>query len=171
MGGNLGPMKTVYLVRHAKSSWDNPHLKDRDRPLKGRGIRDAHLMAAWLAEEVQPVPAMVSSPATRALHTALIFARTFGQPLDFIQTHEVLYEMSVTQLLTFLRQLPDSMDAVMVFGHNPTYTAFLNRCVDQLIDNVPTAGVACLRFDVGVWKDLEFDAELCFFDFPKNHKS
>lgn len=167
----MDTMKTVYLIRHAKSSWDYPHLEDRDRPLKGRGIRDAHLMAAWLAEEVQPAPAMVSSPATRALHTAMIFARNFGLTLDYIRTDEALYEMSVAQLHAYLRELPESMDAVMVFGHNPTHTAFLNRCVDQVIDNVPTAGVACLRFDVGVWKDLDFDAELLFFDFPKNHKS
>lgn len=171
MGGNLGAMKTVYLVRHAKSSWDNPDLDDRDRPLKGRGIRDAHLMAARLAEKVQCVPAMVSSPATRALHTAHIFARNFGQTMDFIQTDEVLYEISVAQLIRYLRQLSDTMDSVMVFGHNPTHTAFLNHCVDRMIDNIPTAGIACLRFDVRVWKDLDFDAELCFFDFPKNHKS
>ena len=163
-------MKTVYLIRHAKSSWDYPHLDDRDRPLKGRGIRDAHLMAA-LFQEVQPVPAMVSSPATRALHTAMIFARNFAQTLDYVQTDEVLYDISVSQLISYLRKSPESMESVMVFGHNPTITAFLNRCVDLRIENVPTSGVACLRFDVGVWKDLDFEAELLFFDFPKNHKS
>ncbi|MFM1884205.1 MAG: hypothetical protein RL168_389 [Bacteroidota bacterium] len=164
-------MKTVYLVRHAKSSWDYPHLEDRDRPLKGRGIRDAHLMAAWLAEELESAPRMISSPATRALHTAMIFARNFGKSLDSIRTSESLYETSVDGLRSFLRQLPDADNEVMVFGHNPSHTAFLNRCVEPLIDNVPTAGIACLRFDVRAWKDLDFDAELLFFDFPKNHKS
>jgi phosphohistidine phosphatase len=164
-------MKTVYLVRHAKSSWDYPHLEDRDRPLKGRGIRDAHLMAAWLAEDLESAPRMISSPATRALHTAMIFARNFGKSLDSIRTSESLYETSVDGLRSFLRQLPDADNEVMVFGHNPSHTAFLNRCVEPLIDNVPTAGIACLRFDVRAWKDLDFDAELLFFDFPKNHKS
>jgi phosphohistidine phosphatase len=164
-------MKTVYLVRHAKSSWDYPHLEDRDRPLKGRGIRDAHLMAAWLAEDLESAPRMISSPATRALHTAMIFARNFEKSLDSIRTCESLYETSVDGLRSFLRQLPDADNEVMVFGHNPSHTAFLNRCVEPLIDNVPTAGIACLRFDVRAWKDLDFDAELLFFDFPKNHKS
>ncbi|HAB36038.1 MAG TPA: histidine phosphatase family protein [Cryomorphaceae bacterium] len=164
-------MKTVYLIRHAKSSWEYPHLEDRERPLKGRGIRDAHLMAAWLAEEIYPAPFMVSSPATRALHTSMIFARNFGQSLDSILTDEALYEVSVEGLRSFLRGLPDAENNVMVFGHNPSHTLFLNRCVDQRIDNVPTAGVACLRFEVSTWADLDFDAELLFFDFPKNHKS
>ena len=65
-------MKTLYVVRHAKSSWEYHELPDMDRPLKGRGIRDAHLMASWLQDLLSTVPVLYSSPATRTLHTAMI---------------------------------------------------------------------------------------------------
>ncbi|MDG1253079.1 MAG: histidine phosphatase family protein [Schleiferiaceae bacterium] len=164
-------MKTVYLVRHAKSSWDYPHLDDRDRPLKGRGMRDAHLMADYVTQQSDVTPRLYSSPATRAVHTAMIFARHFQIPLDSVSVKEELYESSSDQIRDFLQGMPLRDDSVMIFGHNPTFEEFIDRCLHQPLGRVPTAAVACLHFPVADWKDLDFEAELLFFDFPKNLKA
>ena len=164
-------MKTVYLVRHAKSSWDHPHLTDKDRPLKGRGIRDAHVMSTWFASTNQSEPLILSSPATRAYHTAIIFARNMALSLEAIQVRPSLYGISKEELLHELRGLPASVDQVMVFGHNPCHTDFLNRCISHQVANIPTTGMVGLDFNMNEWANLEFEAELRFFDFPKNLKN
>lgn len=163
-------MKTVYLVRHAKSSWQYDDIDDYDRPLKGRGIRDAHMISQWLEkEEIRPEK-LFSSPATRALHTSMIFARTLSFPFKDIDVEDRLYMASADVLLELLKELDDSLNSVMFFGHNPTITNFVNRCVDQRIDNVPTSGVVCLHFDETSWKNVNDRAELLYFDYPKKRK-
>lgn len=163
-------MKTVYLVRHAKSSWDFSHLDDRERPLKGRGIRDAQAMSNWLIERSSERPTLFSSPATRAWHTALIFARNFQISAEAIQAVESLYGATPEEVKSFLRTLPEQESLVMLFSHNPTIELFLRRCVPGGVSRVPTTGMACLRFATESWKDLDFEAELLFFEFPKNLK-
>ncbi|GGH75353.1 MAG: histidine phosphatase family protein [Bacteroidetes bacterium] len=163
-------MKTLYLVRHAKSSWQYDDIDDYDRPLKGRGIRDAHMISQWLADEMSAPSMLVSSPATRALHTAMIFARTLNFPFADIKVDDRLYMATSDHLISFLHELSDDLDSVMVFGHNPTITNFVNRCVDQRVDNVPTSGVVCLHFAEEHWKDVQDSAELLYFDYPKKRK-
>lgn len=163
-------MKTVYLVRHAKSSWQYDDIDDYDRPLKGRGIRDAHLISQWLDDTVDSPQHLISSPATRALHTAMIFARTLNFPFKDIEVEDKLYMATSDALIELLRTLDDSYDSVMLFGHNPTITNFANRCVDQAIDNVPTSGVVCLHFSEDSWRDVNDRAELLYFDYPKKRK-
>lgn len=163
-------MKIIYLVRHAKSSWDYENVDDYDRPLKGRGIRDAHLVSQYLANQVDAPEALFSSPATRAVHTAMIFARNLQFPFSAIQLNEEFYLCSDRFLLEFIQRLDDKLNSVMIFGHNPTMTNFVNRCIDQRIDNVPTSGVACFHFDIERWQEATFNGRLSFFDYPKNHK-
>ena len=112
-------MKTLYVVRHAKSSWEYHELPDMDRPLKGRGIRDAHLMASWLQNLLSTAPVLYSSPATRTLHTAMIFARTLGIPLDEVRVAESLYSASHLDIAAFLRGIQGDPGSIMLFGHNP----------------------------------------------------
>ncbi len=164
-------MKSLYLVRHAKSSWDYENVEDYDRPLKGRGIRDAYMVSNYLSNQVDPPEALFSSPATRAVHTAMIFARNLQFPFSAIKLHEELYLCSEQYLLNFIQQIDDDFKRVMIFGHNPTMTNFVNRCIDQRIDNVPTSGVACFHFDTDSWKDVTFNGRLTLFDYPKKHKS
>ncbi len=163
-------MKELYLVRHAKSSWEYDQVDDYDRPLKGRGIRDAHIISNLLSEQTNAPQALYSSPATRAIHTAMIFARNLQFPFSAIELREELYMCSEQQLLDFIRSLSDDYDRVMIFGHNPTMTNFVNRCIDQRIDNVPTTGVACFHFDIDQWGDAEFNGRLSLFDYPKKHR-
>ncbi len=163
-------MKTLYLVRHAKSSWDCDGVHDYDRPLKGRGIRDSHLISQYLSNEYDAPQVLHSSPATRALHTAMIFARNFHISFADIKINEALYLCEVEEMMDFLRQLDNTCSSVMVFCHNPTITNFVNRCIDQRIDNVPTTGVVSFYFDVSSWADLDFNARLALFEYPKKHK-
>lgn len=163
-------MKDLFLVRHAKSSWEYVDVDDYDRPLKGRGIQDAHSISALLSGQTNTPEAVYSSPAIRAAHTAIIFARNLRFPFSAIQLHEELYMCSEQDLLRFIKGLSDDFDRVMIFGHNPTMTNFVNRCIDQRIDNVPTTGVACFNFDIDRWEDAEFNARLVLFDYPKKHR-
>ncbi len=160
-------MKKLYLVRHAKSSWKHEGLKDMDRPLHGRGVNDAHSGSQWLSEQGEIPNHIVSSPATRALHTALIFAKNFDITIKEVEVNNEIYHSGTNELLKVVSKFDDKYESVMLFGHNPTITDFVNRCIDHRIDNVPTTGIACLKFNVGSWKDIDKKAELVFFDYPK----
>lgn len=163
-------MKKLYLVRHAKSSWDHDGVHDMDRPLKGRGITDAYETSQHLVRQREVPQRMYSSPATRALHTALIFAREMNYPFNEIEIVPALYECRPDDLARHARSIPDSVDSAMIFGHNPAITTFVNQCIAHHIDNVPTTGVACLRFDIESWSALDDRAELVFFDYPKRRR-
>ncbi len=163
-------MKKLYLVRHAKSSWKTEGVSDMDRPLKGRGVRDAHSTSEWLREQGENPDHLVASPATRAMHTALIFAKNLGYHFNEIELREEIYHASTKDLMEVVRSLDDRYQSVMLFGHNPTFTDFVNKCIDHRIDNVPTTGVACLSFEVEHWKDIDKKAELVFFDYPKRRR-
>ena len=162
-------MKELYLVRHAKSSWDYESVEDYDRPLQGRGIRDAHMVSSVLAGNRETPEAIYTSPAIRAAHTAMIFSRNLIFPFSDIQLREELYMCREKALLGFIQELDDHFNRVMIFGHNPTITNFVNRCIDLKIDNVPTTGVAYFHFDIESWKDAKFSAHLALFDYPKKH--
>lgn len=163
-------MKKLYLVRHAKSSWKEDGAHDMDRPLQGRGIRDAHNTSQWLMQEDCQPELIISSPATRAVHTALIFAKNLNCVYSKIRIEEKIYEASTQELLDIIHSLDNRFDSVMLFGHNPTITNFVNKRIDHRIDNVPTTGVACLNFDLENWSDVNNKAELLFFDYPKRRK-
>ncbi len=160
-------MKKLYLVRHAKSSWKLEGIQDMDRPLKGRGVTDAYSTSEWLRQEGEIPDHIISSPATRALHTGLIFAKNLDYPLSEIEIEKKIYLASTRELLEVVYNFDDTYEAVMLFGHNPTITDFVNKCIDHRIDNVPTTGVACLKFAQDSWKNIDRKAELVFFDYPK----
>jgi phosphohistidine phosphatase len=164
-------MKKLYLVRHAKSSWEDNNLYDMDRPLKGRGIRDAYSSAQWLASQNEKADRIYSSPATRALHTALIFSRELDYPFSEIDILPELYESTAKEMADIIQTIPDHHESAMLFGHNPCMTDFLNSCINHRIDNVPTSGIACLKFPVERWAEVNGQAELIFFDYPKRRKN
>lgn len=161
-------MKTLILVRHAKSSWDDPSLSDFDRPLNERGNRDAPRMGKRLNEKGVIPGLMLSSPANRALATCKIIAENIGYPVSSIQTNKNLYHASEEELLMVVRKLPDQVDIVMLFGHNPGLTDFANNLTKSRVDNIPTCGVLCCNFDVEEWSKVTWGkGKVKFFDFPK----
>lgn len=159
-------MRTLFLIRHAKSSWDNPGLRDFDRPLNKRGIHDAPKMAKTLEKQGIKPDLLVSSPAKRALTTALFFAETFGVADEAVLRNEDIYMASPREILKIISQLPDSAQTVFLFGHNPTFTEVANHFSDDFIDNIPTCGVVQIESPADVWKEFSegnATVKACFF--------
>ena len=161
-------MKTVVIVRHGKSSWDDPFLSDHQRPLAKRGLRDGPKMGVRLAEYGPPIDRVISSSAVRALSTAELVTREMGLPWDEIWIEDGLYHATETEMLDLIREQEDYLDGVMLFGHNPGMTYLVNDLSDLDLDNLPTCGVVILQFDVESWTEvgevLACEAE---FDYPK----
>lgn len=162
-------MKYLYLVRHAKSSWDDLSLEDAKRPLSERGLRDAPRMARRLKEKDVTIDQMMSSHALRALATCQNFSDVLEYPEENIMIDRSLYHASEDGMLDVVHNLNDSVDTVMIFGHNPGLTDFVNSLTGERIANVPTSGVVACAFDVESWEDISWGSgKLLFFDYPKS---
>jgi phosphohistidine phosphatase len=112
---------------------------------------------------------VISSPANRALHTAVIFARVFEFPLSEIVINNILYESSADKILDMLRKIDDDCKSVMIFGHNPDFTDIVNKFLKNPLDNVPTSGAVTLRFNTESWSNIDrTNLEKHIFNFPDN---
>ena len=161
-------MKTLTLVRHAKSSWKDNSLADRDRPLNKRGEHDAPIMGKRISEAGIRPSLIVCSPAVRAWTTAKIIANEIGYPLEFLQREKQLYLASLDDLLDIIFSQEAGFTSLMLVGHNPGLTAFANYLSPGVTNNVPTAGVVSVTFDREDWNLYELpETELLTFDYPK----
>jgi phosphohistidine phosphatase len=146
-------VKRLFLVRHAKSSRDDPSLPDRDRLLNDRGKQDAPKMGKRLAKRDVKPDLVVSSPATRALATAQLVADEIGYRRKDIVLDERLYASDADELLAVIHELDDKLGCVMLFGHNPEFTDLANRLSTEITD-MPTCAVAEFSFDAKSWSDV-----------------
>lgn len=161
-------MKTVYFVRHAKSSWDNPTLRDIDRPLSKRGLRDAPFMANLIKGKGVKPGLLLSSPAMRAYSTAKFFAEAMDIPAGQIEQVKKIYEAYPEDILEIIQELPDGHDIAFLFGHNPTLTSVANMFTDEYIANIPTCAVFRVDSEVESWMDFrEGKGKLTELHFPK----
>lgn len=149
-------MKTVYFIRHAKSSWNYPELSDHDRPLNDRGHRDAPAMARYLRDSGHQIDLIVTSTAKRAYTTAKYFKDVFELGDDNFWKESELYHASPETLVGILRQVPDEFENVAVFAHNPGMTMLANNLSPENIDNVPTCGVTQSHCSAN-WNDCYID--------------
>ena len=164
-------MKTLVIVRHAKSSWNDPGLSDHERPLNKRGLRDAPMMGARLAEWGPPVDRVISSSAVRAMTTAELITQEMGLPWDEILVEETLYHASEEEMLDLIQDQEDYIDGLMLFGHNPGMTALVNDLSDLGLGNLPTCGVVVIQFDVESWSQVgEVEAVTEEMNVPKIHR-
>lgn len=167
-------MKILYLIRHAKSSWDNPDLPDIDRPLNPRGQMDAPRMGKRLKERAVFPDFMISSPAVRALETCKAIARILKFPEKNIKADKRLYHASTDQLLAVIRETKDLRDheeVLMIFGHNPGLTDFVSEFLSQNM-KLSTCAVVAIRLQVNSWKEVSpGKGKLLFYDFPKSKKA
>lgn len=162
--------RTLYLARHAKSSWKDSSLSDFERPLNKRGKNDAPAMGEILKERNVKPDLIISSPAKRAKKTACIIGEKIGYPEDKIVFNKDIYEASSRELLSIIHNLNGNINSVMLFGHNPAFTMLNNILGDKYIDNIPTCGVVALQFEKS-WNELnEKSGKLLFFEYPKLHK-
>ena len=162
-------MKDLIIVRHAKSSWKDSGLDDRERPLNRRGERDAPEMGARLARRGERPDLVVSSPAVRALTTARIIAGKLDYARKDIVVVSRLYGADVDELLDVIRSADESAATLMLFGHNPGLTELANHLGPRPIPNLPTCGVLHLRFEADTWPVVGYArGDEILFDFPKS---
>lgn len=147
-------MKTLYFIRHAKSSWDLP-LSDIDRPLALRGLNDAHLMGHELSKVLTQEMVVFVSSSQRTKETFEIIKSYIPHLIKSKEITEDLYTFNASLLLRFIKNLPDKYDSVLIFGHNFAITDVVNSHGSIAIDNVSTCGFVHLKFDINSWTDLK----------------
>ena len=161
-------MKILTLVRHAKSSWGDAALSDRQRPLNSRGERDAPVMGKRIVEHGIRPSLIIASPAVRAWTTAKIIAEEISYPLEFLQREDSVYLASLDDLLDVLVAQDVGFGSLMLVGHNPGLTEFANFLVPGITNNLPTAGVVSVQLDRDDWSlHQQPKAELLTYDYPK----
>ena len=163
-------MKSVLLVRHAKSSWDDPGQSDFDRPLNERGKQDAPNMAKRLLDKSITIDAFISSPAKRAKKTASLFAEQYKYDKENIILLPQLYHAGPANFFQVIAQAPDTANTIAVFSHNPGITEFVNMLTNEIrVDDMPTCAVFGVQLSVPNWAAFK-DApkKFWFFDYPKS---
>jgi phosphohistidine phosphatase len=161
-------MKRLTLIRHAKSDWDTSQ-SDFDRPLNERGEAAAPYMAARLAQHYRLPDLLVSSPAARALRTAILMARGLGLPEDEIRTEASLYNASVRQLLDCIRATDDGVGHLMLVAHNPGITDLANQLTGSRIDEMVTCAVLGADLEITSWREARPGCgRVRYYDYPKN---
>jgi phosphohistidine phosphatase len=161
-------VKTLIIIRHAKSSWNDASMSDFDRPLNDRGKRDAPVMARRLIKAGIGIDRFVSSPAKRARQTAELFADEYDVKEKKIRFVPELYHAAQPVFESVVDGLDDDDDTVAIFSHNPGITGFVNTLTSAIrLDNMPTCGVFVVKSETKHWKDFRATAQFGFFDYPK----
>lgn len=164
-------MKTLYLVRHAKSDWGNEHLKDIDRPLNQRGYNDAYIQSNFFAKEQQHPELLITSPAVRAYSTCAIFARALNHNENKIVIAPEIYEAKASAIISTIASVGNKVNSLMIFGHNPGFTNVYNEVSDSYIDELPTCAVIGIRFNIKDWNEIYTKKGEAFMSFfPKDFK-
>lgn len=146
-------MKTLVLIRHAKSSWDFP-LDDYNRPLSQSGVRDARLVASEAKQYLPDVYIIWSSKAKRATDTAIIFAQEWNFPVESVVLKEVLYTFEERTLQKIIQSCPDTINNLVVFGHNEAVTNLVNQIATPSVGHISTAGFVLMNFNTNSWQKL-----------------
>ena len=159
-------MKRLILVRHGKSSWKYD-LPDNHRPLKKRAYKDADLVISAFSGFFNPQAEVWSSFAVRALDSAKIFKEKLEIPDEKFQVRKELYTFDKRELLDVISSCDDSVEELMLFGHNPTITETANALGDETFENVPTTGLCVIDLDTDSWQKPEKGKTILYL-FPKN---
>jgi len=165
------PEKTLHIIRHGKSSWDFEDISDIDRPLAPRGINNACFMANKLAERKVSPDLILSSPANRAIYTALIFSRVMKLRYEIIRIEDLIYTGNPEELINLIRRQDNALNEILIFGHNPAFTSLANQLIAEFIENIPTTGIVSLTYETDTWTDTgKLTPANYLFDYPKKYK-
>ena len=164
-------MKTLYILRHAKSSWDFEELSDHDRPLNKRGRNDAQLMGHELSTRGIKPALIVSSSAVRAISTATLVGKELDYEAEDIVVSDRIYGADKHEILDVVHETPAEVDSLVIVGHNEPISEFANMLSPEHVVSLPTTGIVALEFDCDSWYDISKEnAKMLFYDFPKNYK-
>lgn len=162
---------TLTLLRHAKSSWEDASLRDMERPLNRRGLRDAPLMGRLLSAVLSPPDRILTSPAQRTRETVAFLCGSWGIPSEVITEVERLYLAGVGDFYAVLEEHGARADHLLVCGHNPGIADFAHRLCPDFSGAMPTAAAVSFRLPGDDWSEIgERTAEIVFQDIPKNHR-
>lgn len=161
-------MKTLYLVRHGKASWEMPGTSDFDRTLLPKGEKKTELVAEFLKKRNSVIDLILSSPAARAYETALIMARVLDYPSGKIKTDRKIYDGYYDRILDLIYGTDNSVNSLMIFGHNPTITQMANLFLTPGLEAMPTSCVVCMSFNTDKWEAIpSVEATVEFVITPK----
>jgi len=155
-------------MRHGKSSWNEPGVSDHERSLMEVGIKKTNKICQFLLKKDLKPEMIMSSTAKRALDTAKIVANSISYPVEDILTKKSIYHAAEREIYDELYEINNHINSLMLFGHNPTFTDFVNIYKTPEIYNLPTSGLAAIRFYTNKWEEIsncEFDFE--FLITPK----
>lgn len=163
-------MKTLFLLRHAKSSWKDDSLDDFDRPLKKKGLGDAQLIGKLMRQREIPLDLVISSSAERARQTTQLVLMSADKRVE-LKFDERLYEAGMRRLLTLITRLDNQANSVMLVGHNPGFEELLTTLTSE-VHTMPTAALAGIEFDVDDWSQIKArTGRLTLFLTPKELKN
>lgn len=148
-------MKTVYIVRHGKAVPAHANIADADRLLTDTGVARTCKIAEYMNESKPVIDRIIASPAERAYATALIIADKLGIKANKISAEEKLFTGDESDILEVIEQLDDSINSVMIVGHNPVITMVANRFANPKLESLPTTGVVSVHLDTEKWVDLK----------------
>lgn len=161
-------MKTLHIMRHAKSSWADHSLSDHDRPLMQKGIAKTKKITDFLSKKIKRPDLMLSSTAIRAKNTADLVAKELLYPEDKIVTSIALYHADSEEIFNELYGISNDISSVMIFGHNPGLTYFVNLFLRPTIENLPTSGIVSIEFITDKWEEISnAKFHINFVMFPK----
>lgn len=147
--------RELFILRHAKSSWSEVDKSDKDRALKPKGIKDIAHLAKTVKETVKNLDLIITSPANRAIHTSILFAEGIGYPLDKIVINKKVYDADEATIHSLISNQSADIASVMIVGHNPTLSYFVNSFLPEPIFELPTSGFVCLYFDTPDWASIK----------------
>lgn len=161
----------ITLIRHAKSSWEQPSLIDKERPLAARGRRDAPLMARRNRPIIESVEHFYCSTAVRAMETFDLFHHELQGFQAEYSASDSLYSFSASDVLHFCQQFPDELYSIGIVGHNPALTELINLLTADTLANLPTCGLVRIRLKIDSWEELQYEpGKLVYFSCPKNYR-
>lgn len=149
--------KRIYVVRHAKSSWLDMRLSDKERPLNPRGKADAPRMANWCLKQGYVPDQIITSTAVRAQTTAELFRQGLQMEIEQFSTNDSLYHAPEDEYITACYGLGEEVSSVMLFGHNPGITYLANLVAASYVDNVPTCGILVIDSSADSWQEIGFE--------------
>ena len=160
-------MKTLYLIRHAKSSWSVPDLSDIERDLTKRGFKDLNTIGSYLSLKKVSPDIILSSCALRAAQTSDLLAQKIDSsaPIEYLSE---FYLTSPESMKEIVMVQDESVQSMFIVGHNPQLTELANMLTDEHIAKLPTLGVVAIEFDIAEWSELEeTQGKIDFFIYPK----
>ena len=161
-------MKTIYLIRHAKSSWKNSDQTDFERPLNSRGKKDRITMGKRLKKENCSPQIFLSSAAKRTIETSLVIAKEIDFEQNNIIFKQELYHASSQEIFRIINEQDNSFETLLLVGHNPGISD-LSYYLSNIPHSFPTCGVAKITFETNNWQEVFGETgTLVFFDYPKN---